>query len=382
MSRAIYTGIVFGLGEAISFLIMASIFYYGTVITTGGSLTVSGVLEVVNLLLFGIGNSMALLSVIPQLSSSRTTATLILKLVNLPLQSYESMGVQRLATPFPIHFDDLNFTYPSRPRQRTLTSIHLTINSGTCTAIVGPSGSGKSTLFSLILGLYPPDLTAPHHPAPLTFSGIPITECNISSLRSHMAIVPQSPTLFPATILENIIYGLPEVSPLANLNAAVLAAKDAGMHEFISSLPHAYQTVIGGGGQGLSGGQAQRIAIARALVRRPKLLILDEPTSALDAVSAELVRATINKLMKKHGRRSTEGGMAVLIIAHAVEMMRICEKIVVLEDGQIVEVGSFEELKKKEGAFARLIEGSDGKSKVEEETNTTERTTRKSWTSL
>lgn len=356
LCRGIFSGIVFGLGDAISFLITATVFYYGTVIITSGSLSVAAVLEVVNLLLFGIGNSMAILALIPQLSSSLTTATLMLKLVNLPLQFNASLGFQRLATPLPVKFNNLNFTYPTNPHQRALSSITLTIKPGTCTAIVGSSGSGKSTLTSLILGLYPPDPVSLHHPAPLTFSGIPISECNISSLRSHMAIVPQSPILFPTTVLENIIYGLPEFSPLATPKAAELAARDAGIHDFISSLPKGYQTTIGDGGQDLSGGQAQRVAIARALVRRPKLLILDEATSALDAVSAEMVRETINKLIER-GRQSGEDSIAVLIIGHAVEMMRICEKIVVLEAGHIAEVGKFEELKGEGGVFARLIGG-------------------------
>jgi len=116
------------------------------------------------------------------------------------------------------------------------------------------------------------------------------------------------------------------------------------------------ELLLGRGGQGLSGGQMQRIAIARALMRRPKMLILDEATSALDAVSAEMVRKTIKKLVEK-GRKSGEGGMAVLVIAHGVEMMRICDRIVVLEAGQIIETGSFEELTRKGGEFARLVEG-------------------------
>ena len=356
LSRALYSGAAFGIGEAISFFITATIFYYGTVITTRGVLPVSAVLAVVNLLLFGLANSMSILSLIPQLSSSRVTVTRMIYLANLPLHSHEFLGTHRLATPFPIHFNNLSFTYPSRPHQPTLSSFTLTLTPGSRTALVGPSGSGKSTLASLILALYPPDPVAPHHPAPLTFAGIPVTSCNISSLRSHIAIVPQSPTLFPATILENIIYGLPEGSPLANLNAATLAARDAGIDEFVSSLPNGYQTLVGDGGQGLSGGQTQRLAIARALFRRPKVLILDEATSVLDAISAGMVRETISKLVER-GQESGAGGMAVLVIAHGVEMMRIWERIVVLEGGQIAEVGSFDELKGRGGAFARLIGG-------------------------
>jgi len=194
--------------------------------------------------------------------------------------------------------------------------------------------------------------------------------------------VPQSPILFPTTIFQNIIYGLPEGSPFASLESAVIAARDAGIDEFISSLPNSYHTIVGEGGQGLSGGQAQRIAIARALVRRPKVLILDEATSALDAVSAEMVRDTVKRLMER-GRESGEGGMAVLVIAHGVEMMRICERIVVLKAGQIVEVGGFEELRRKGGEFCRLIgeSGGGGRGGVVEEgvMSPVESRNRRSW---
>jgi ATP-binding cassette subfamily B (MDR/TAP) protein 1 len=161
--------------------------------------------------------------------------------------------------------------------------------------------------------------------------------------------------MFPTSILENIIYGLPECSAFATLGEAMHAASDAGIHEFISSLPNSYHTIIGDGGQGLSGGQAQRIAIARALVRRLKVLILDEATSALDAVSAEMVRETIKSLMER--KRQDGEDMMVLVVTHAVEMMKICQRTVVLEAPRIAEVGSFEELKERDGAFARLIDG-------------------------
>lgn len=143
------------------------------------------------------------------------------------------------------------------------------------------------------------------------------------------------------------------------------AASEAGIHEFIISLPNGYKTQVGEGGQGLSGGQAQRIAIARALVRRPKVLILDEVTSALDVESAEIIRDTIRRLTKQRSIGSADDGsmggfngeMAVVIITHNVEMMRIAENVVFLEGGQVVEQGGFEELRRKGGPFARLISG-------------------------
>jgi ATP-binding cassette subfamily B (MDR/TAP) protein 1 len=366
LCRAAYAGLLFGLTDSVSFFITALIFYYGAKIISSGEGSVGSIIEVMNLLLFGIANATNLLSMVPQISSSRTTATQMLYLASLPQRdSHEAQGVTRIPTPFPIQFTNLSFTYPSKSlHTKALSDINLTITAGTCTAIVGPSGSGKSTLASILLGLYPPDPSTPEgSPAPLTFSGMSISNLNIHTLRHHLSIVPQTPLLFPSSILNNIAYGLSERSQYNNLASAIAAAKDAGIHDFIMSLENGYSTPIGDGGMGLSGGQAQRIAIARALVRCPKVLVLDEATSALDGVSAEGIRETIRRVTKRRGSSSSLGsegdgerrGMAVVIISHNVEMMRVADVIVVIEDGRVVEKGAFEELKRKGGPFARLI---------------------------
>ncbi|KUJ18851.1 P-loop containing nucleoside triphosphate hydrolase protein [Mollisia scopiformis] len=354
MSRAIYTGAFFGLGDTMSYLLTASVFYYGAVIITSGQLDVTTVLQVVNLLMFGIANAMAMLMLVPQLSSSRTAATYMLHLANLPLHNTpETMGKKRLKSPFPIAFSNLSFTYPLQ-RKPILQNISLNFQPGTCTGIVGPSGSGKSTISSLLLGLYTPNPAPVDKLAPLSFAGVPITQCNMASLRNQISIVAQQPLLFPCSVLSNIIYGLPEGSSYANLNSAMQAARDAGIHDFIMSLPNCYATIVGEGGMSVSSGQAQRIAIARALVRRPRILILDEATSALDAISAEAIRQTVRLLIQR-GKDARDGGVAVIIITHAVEMMRICDQIVMIENGKMVESGGFDELRSKDGAFAGLI---------------------------
>jgi ATP-binding cassette subfamily B (MDR/TAP) protein 1 len=367
LSRAAYSGLMYGLSDTMSYFITATIFYYGTTIITEGELKVSSVLEVVNLLLFGIANCMVMVAMVPQINSSRITATQMLHIASLPQQtSHETLGTERLATPFPIMFNNLSFTYPSRTNTKTLSNITLTINAGTCTAIVGGSGCGKSTIAAMLVGFYSPDPVPRYHAPSLTFGGTSIQDCKIGSLRNLISLVPQTPQLFPSSILANITYGLPEVSSFATLNSAMMAAQDAGIHDFIMSLPLGYQTVIGDGGLGLSGGQAQRIAIARALVRRPKVLILDEATSALDAVNAEAVRDTVRKLMAR-GREGTEGGIAVVIISHSVEMMRVADRIVVIEGGRVVEEGrcGFDELRTRDGPFARLVGRQDVNSEVE-----------------
>ncbi|KAJ5041539.1 uncharacterized protein L3040_005122 [Drepanopeziza brunnea f. sp. 'multigermtubi'] len=351
--RGAYSGLLFGLSDTLSYLVTAVVFYYGAVLITQNERPLSAILEVVNLLLFGIANAVSMLSFVPQINTSRTTATHMLYLANLPLVP-SSGGHKRLATPFPIVLNNLSFTYPTRPHIKTLDSVSLTFAAGTCTAIVGPSGSGKSTIASILLGLYAPDRPLPGQPPALTFGGIPIEECNVSSLRTYVSFVSQSSLLFPSSVLANIIYGLPPGSPFANVHAAVMAAREAGIHDFIASLPNGYATQIGEGGMGLSGGQAQRIAIARALVRRPMLLVMDEATSALDAVSADAIRETVKRLMDR-GRDSAEGGTAVVLISHGLDMMRIADEVVVVEQGRVVERGAFDALRQRGGAFSRLV---------------------------
>ncbi|PQE13470.1 hypothetical protein CJF32_00005362 [Rutstroemia sp. NJR-2017a WRK4] len=351
-SRARYSGLLFGLSDGLTFFITATIFYYATVLVTQKSLSLSTALQTINLLLFGIANSTNMLTMIPQINSSRTTATHMLHLANLsPSKSHENLGSHRLTTLFPIRLRNLSFTYPARSETPTLKSITLSFHPNTTTALVGSSGCGKSTLTALLIGLYPPDPTPKDA---LTFAGVPIQKCHIPSLRSHISLVPQQPLLFPTTIRQNILYGIPESSSMRSQSSVTAAAKAASIHEFIISLPSGYETLIGEGGQGISPGQAQRIVIARALVRKPKLLILDEATSGLDGSSAETIRETVGRLRRVEG-------MATVVVSHTVEMMRMAGSVVVMDKGEVVEVGGFEELKgRRGGRFRELIGEGEG----------------------
>ncbi|KAH8816354.1 ABC transporter-like protein [Xylogone sp. PMI_703] len=354
LSRAGYCGLLFGCTNMISFCVAGLVFYYGTVIVTSGQRNVQQIFSVMNLLLFGISNASAMLYLVPQINSSRVTATSLIRLANLPLLSHEAHGTERLTSLFPIHIKSLCFAYPSHPQVLTLDNVSMKFDAGSCTAIVGPSGSGKSTVTSIIMGLYQlQPINHPLHLLPsLTFATSPIESIHTASLRSLMAIVPQNPVLFPTTIAANITYGLAETSPYNNPRAIAVAAQEAGIHDFIESLPEGYGTLIGEGGQGLSGGQTQRLAIARALIRRPQLLVLDEPTSALDNESAEAIRKTIRQYMISDKAR----GFAVVIITHDVEMMKVADRVVYLKSGRVVECGAFEELiAKSGGVFATLL---------------------------
>ena len=347
LKRSVYSGVFFGLSESGILFVTALIFYYGAVLVSTGLYTTETILTVFTMLLFSISQANNIIALVPQISSSRDTGTRLLRLAFLPYKSsHEDTGHIRLSHPGPITFTDTTFAYPTRSTNPVLSSLNLTIHPRTTTALVGASGCGKSTIANLLLALHPPDSGT------LTINRVPIRHLHIPTLRSLIAIVPQQPTLFAATVAANIAYGLPESSPLTSLASVRAAATAAGINEFILSLPHGYGTLIGDGGTGLSGGQTQRVAIARALVREPKLLILDEATSGLDAQSARGVRDTVRRL---EGR-----GVGVLVITHDRAMMEGCREVVVLERGRVVERGGFRELVARGGELTRLLGGVGG----------------------
>jgi ATP-binding cassette, subfamily B (MDR/TAP), member 1 len=363
--RAIYDGILFGVSNSTINFFIAIILYYSAVVIVSGEWSVQDAVLAIMLLLFSAGNANAAISSVPQISSSCVTATRVLELANMPrIASHEASGKRYLRTPLPICLNSLSFTYPSRPETEVLHQVSMTFTAGSSTAIVGSSGSGKSTIAALLFGLYPPNEPLNHHTPSLTFAGCSVFDCNIQSLREKMAVVSQAPVLFPNTIAYNIAYGLPEDSTLRSPQNIQTAAEEAGIHEFIISLPNGYSTKIWDGGQGLSGGQVQRIAIARALIRRPAVLVLDEPTSALDAESAGVIRDTMVRLSSSGDLHGPGGhlrreNMAAIIITHSVEMMRVVGNIIVLDSGHVVEQGGFNELARKGGAFTRLITGNN-----------------------
>ncbi|EAW25244.1 ABC transporter ATP-binding protein [Aspergillus fischeri NRRL 181] len=354
LKRAACTGILFGLVESTIIFVSGLIFYYGALLASSGY-TVENVMTVFSMLLFSIGYASTVLSWIPQISASQDMATQLLRLANLPVgQSHEHKGDKRPLKAAPVKIRSLTFRYPSRPDAPTLRNVTLAIAENSCTAIVGGSGSGKSTIASLILSLYETPLSR-HETPTISIGGLDIRRLHTPSLRSLISIVSQQPTIFPGTIHHNICYGLRDESPLRELHNVRAAAQAAGIDDFIVSLPDGYSTTIGDGGVGLSGGQAQRLVIARALVRRPQVLILDEATSSLDPESAKVIRQTVQRLV------SARLGLTVIIITHAREMMEIADNIVVLQQGSIVEQGPYEVLARRRGGKLKaLIEDSEG----------------------
>jgi ABC-type multidrug transport system fused ATPase/permease subunit len=224
-----------------------------------------------------------------------------------------------------IAFEHVSFHYATRPDHPVLRDVDFRVRPGERVALVGPSGAGKSTIASLVLRFHDPV------GGRITVDGKDARGYDLSALRQRMSIVPQEVLLFGGSIRENIAYGRPG----ASLEAIEAAAKKANAHQFISSFPEGYGTVVGERGIQLSGGQRQRIAIARAVLKDPAILILDEATSALDTASERLVQEALDKLME--GRTS-------LVIAHRLSTVRHADRILVLDQGRVVESGTHDEL--------------------------------------
>ena len=229
-------------------------------------------------------------------------------------------------------FHDVSFSYGDKP---ALYKVSIEAKEGEIVALVGPSGAGKSTVINLIPRFY--DITE----GAITIDGFDVRDVTLDSLRNQVGIVPQETQLFNMSIRENILYGRLD----ATEEEVYEAAKAANALEFIEKMPDGFDTMVGERGSSLSGGQRQRIAIARAILKNPRILILDEATSALDTESEKIVQEALERLMQ---------GRTAIVIAHRLSTIRNAHKIYVLQQGRVVEVGSHEELLAENGIYQHL----------------------------
>lgn len=329
----------FGCSGASGNVIVLSVLYYGGVLMSQGQLTVGSLSSFllyaayVGISIGGLGSFFT--EAAKAVGASKKVWEIIDRTPALPV----SGGMTLPELKGDVAFHNITFSYPTRPEMVILNNLSLVVPAGSILAVVGPSGQGKSTLAALLLRLYEPSSGL------ITLDGTNVQNLDPQFLRINIGIVSQEPTLFAASIFENILYGA-KCPEKTTHDEVVRAAQQANALDFIESLPDGFHTLVGERGVLLSGGQKQRIAIARAILRDPKILVLDEATSSLDALSERAVQEALKKLMR---------GRTVLTIAHRLSTVRRADTIVVLKGGSIVESGTYGELLEVPGGLFRSL---------------------------
>ena len=283
-----------------------------------------------------VGSVLLLTSIAPALSKGLTSIRSLGELLESP--DLESNSGKKAVSDVVgrVEFSKVSFTYPTNHKP-SLSEIDLVAEPGKMIALVGPSGSGKSTLINLVIGFLRPTAGA------IYLDGIDMASIDLRTSRKFLSVVAQDTILFDGTVYENVTYGMP--NPTAELAEAALRAANAW--EFVAKLPDGLDTIVGERGARISGGQKQRLAIARAIIRDPRILVLDEATSALDSESERLIQSALHELMKS---RTT------FVVAHRLSTVKEAHSILVLQDGVIVEQGTHRELVSGNGLYRRLYD--------------------------
>lgn len=319
-----FVGIGLGCARSLKTLTQALEFWYGGKLVFHGYITSKALFEIC-LIFANIGRVIAdASSLANDIAKGVTVSGLVFSILdrNTKIEPHETNAYKPQKLTGDIELQDVYFAYPSRPNVMIFQDFSMKIEAGKSTALVGQSGSGKSTIIGLIERFYDP------LEGIVTMDGIDIRSYHLRSLRNYIALVSQEPTLFNGTIRENIAYG---AFDMTNEVEIIEAARIANAHDFIAGMKDGYDTWCGDRGVQLSGGQKQRIAIARAVLKNPKVLLLDEATSALDSQSEKVVQDALERVMV--GRTS-------VVVAHRLSTIKNCNRIVVLNKGRVVEEGT------------------------------------------
>lgn len=333
-------GICFAFSQSFIYFAYATSYRFGAYLIQEGRMNVEEVLLVFVILTYGAVSVGQTLSFAPDYAKAKSAASHLFALFDREptIDSYSPHGLKPGNCQGNLELRQVSFNYPSRPDVSVLQELSVRLSSGQTVAFVGSSGCGKSTSIQLLQRFYDPLQGA------VLFDNIDLKCLNVQWLRSQIGIVSQEPVLFDCSIAENIAYG--DNSRVVSMEEIQQSAKAANIHSFIEGLPEKYNTRVGDKGTQLSGGQKQRIAIARALIRSPKLLLLDEATSALDNESEKIVQQALDQARK---------GRTCIMIAHRLSTVQNADLIVVMKNGRILEYGTHQQLLSNRGAYYQLV---------------------------
>ncbi|KAL7944075.1 P-loop containing nucleoside triphosphate hydrolase protein [Trichoderma barbatum] len=334
------SSILFAASQSLIFLCLALGFWYGGTLIGKGEYNEFQFFLCLTAVIFGSQSAGTIFSFAPNMSNAHRAATELKILFDRQpaIDTWSNDGERLQRVEGALEFRQVHFCYPERPGQPVLHGLNLLIEPGQYIALVGSSGCGKSTTVSLIERFYDPLA------GEIYIDGKDISTLNIADYRSFISLVSQEPTLYQGSIRDNITFGSP--SEDVSDDAIEFACRKANIYDFITSLPDGFHTIVGSKGVLLSGGQKQRIAIARALIRDPKVLLLDEATSALDSESEQIVQAALDKAAK---------GRTTIAVAHRLSTIQKADRIYVFDMGRIVEEGTHVDLMMKNGRYAELV---------------------------
>ncbi|XP_055701826.1 multidrug resistance protein homolog 65-like [Phlebotomus papatasi] len=339
-------GLAYSLNLTMSFVVFTVPLFYAGPLISSGEIDFTKVVIVIEAILNGAWMVGFALASAPNVNLAITSAQNIMSFLSsqpkLNRLEYRNAEENDQLTSSNVDYENIRFSYPTRSQTEVLKGLSLQVPEGKTIALVGPSGCGKSTCIQLLLRFYDPDQ------GKVKLDGVSTVDFSIRNLRSHLGLVSQEPVLFDRTIAENIAYG--DNSRVVSMEEIIEAAKEAQIHsEFITKLPLGYDTPLGSRGTQLSGGQKQRIAIARALIRNPKVLLLDEATSALDAESEKTVQNALERASENR---------TCIVIAHRLSTIRNADLICVIDKGQIAEMGTHNDLTSLNGIYYKMYQSS------------------------
>ncbi|KAF9242522.1 P-loop containing nucleoside triphosphate hydrolase protein [Melanogaster broomeanus] len=342
---ALWGNLLYAFSQSISFYVVALVFWYGSTLVANLDVSISAFYVTLMSTTFATIQAGGVFSYVPDISAARGAATAIIKLIDatpdIDAESTEGRTLSGKSVLGQIRLENVHFQYSTRPGVRVLRDLSIKVEPGTYVALVGASGCGKSTIIQLIERFYDPLA------GQVLLDGQPINEFNVQEYRKHISLVSQEPTLYAGTIRFNILLGANKPESEVTQEEIEAVCRNANILDFIQSLPNGFDTEVGGKGSQLSGGQKQRIAIARALLRNPKVLLLDEATSALDSNSEKVVQEALDQAAK---------GRTTIAIAHRLSTIQNADCIYFLKEGHVSEAGTHDELLSLRGDYYEYVQ--------------------------